>query len=69
MYALIFTVMWANHGGMHLEPPAQFFTREQCVKVGELLEESVPQRHGADPRGMPTAIHWWCVETNEGGVI
>ena len=69
MFALNFAVMWAHTSTMHVEQPMQFFSEEQCKAVGVMLEAAVPQRHAGNPRGQPTAIHWWCVETDEGGVI
>lgn len=71
MWALIFTVMWANvaERNMELEPPAQFPSEMQCAVVGSMLEATVARRYAGDPRGHPTAIHWWCVPTDARGVI
>ena len=66
MWALIFLTMWAADGTLHMMYPRQFFDRPTCIAIGQATEAGQPTRWADDPRGPPTATHWWCVPTDEG---
>ena len=69
MFALIFVAMWAHTSGVHAPPIMQMHDLDTCRALGVMLEAQSAERYAGHPDGQPTAIHWWCVETDESGVI
>ena len=70
MFALIFLAMWAHTNAVAPLPIVRMDDLNACRKLGTILELQAPERYASHPDGQPTAIHWWCVETDtRGGVV
>ena len=67
MWALVFVAMWAQTGMAIAPHPMTSETEEVCVAMAKAKVVQVTRFYRNHPDGLPTAIHWWCVPTNEGG--